>query len=289
MRNKGKNIKFYTDMKKNVFIATLLLGFALTANTGCADSKTTSKKNGLESLDNLSELSNLSELAETNQVESGKLDKTAKKTFALKGFNKINAGGIVKVHFTQASDYEVKAVGTPKLMSAMTAYVEDETLNITLKKNVNTNGGNERVDFYVKAPDLTFVDIGGACSFTAGSIKTENFGYDLSGAVKCRIGKLKCKKADLEASGAVNVELIAEADELKMDNSGACKTNLKFKGGTLDIENSGAGNINAEVDCKVLKSDNSGASKVTYTGTADKTTIENSGVAKTNTKLLNNL
>lgn len=283
-------------MKKNVFIATLLLGFALTANTGCADSKTTSKKNGLEALDNLSEVSNLSELAETgwtesgnNSDEKGEKQPTAKKTFGLKGFNKINAGGIVKVHFTQASDYEVKAVGTPKIMSAMTAYVEDNTLKITLKKNVNINGGNERVDFYVKAPDLTFVDMGGATSFTAGSINTENFGYDLSGAVKCRIGKLKCKRADLEASGAVNIELIAEADELKMDNSGACKTNLKFKGGTLDIENSGAGNINAEVDCKMLKSDNSGASKASYMGTADKTNIENSGIAKTNTKLLNNL
>ena len=288
-------------MKKNVFIATLLLGFALTANTGCADSKTTSKASGLEALDNLSELSDLSELsklselAETDWTESDSQDEkddkqpTAKKTFALKGFNKIKAGGIVKVHFTQANDYEVKAVGTPKLMSAMTAYVEDNTLNITLQKSVNTNGGHERVDFYVKAPDLAFVDMGGATRFTAGSINTENFGYDLSGAVKCRIAKLKCKKADLEASGAVNIELIAEADELKMDNSGACKTNLKFKGGTLDIENSGAGNINAEVDCKVLKSDNSGASKASYTGTADKTKIENSGVAKTNTKLLNNL
>ena len=282
-------------MKKNVFIATLVLGFALTANTGCADSKNTSNLKGLEALDDLSELSNLAELADKDWTESDSSDEkddkqpTAKKTFGLKGFNKIKAGGIVKIHFTQASDYEVKAVGTPKLMSAMTAYVEDNTLNITLRKNINTNGGNERVNFYVKAPDLTFVDMGGATSFTAGSIKTENFGYDLSGAAKCRIAKLKCKKADLEASGAVNTELIAEADELKLDNSGACKTNLKFKGGTLDIENSGAGNINAEVDCKVLKSDNSGASKVSYTGTADKTKIENSGVAKTNTKLLNNI
>lgn len=282
-------------MKKNVFIATLLLGFALMANTGCADSKTTSKVKGLEALNNLSELSNLAELAENDWTESDSSDEkddkqpTAKKTFGLKGFTKIDAGGIVNIHFTQASDYEVKAVGTPALISNMIAYVEDNTLVIEFKKNTKTNERNARVDFYIKAPDLTFVEMDGACSFTAGSISTKNFGYDLSGAVKCNIAKLKCKTAELEASGAVKIDLTAEADELKMDNSGACKTNLKFKGGTLDIDNSGAGNLNAEVDCKMLKSDNSGASKASYSGTADETKIENSGVAKTNTKLLNNL
>ena len=279
-------------MKKNLLTATLILGFASLVNTGCADSKNygLSKLKSLEKLENLDKLESLSSLADDIDIDdlseisnSGK-DKgngeTTKKTFDLKGFNKLSVSGFASIHFTQSNSYEIKAEGTPRLVDNIKIHVKDNTLKIEYKDNQRINGNNEHLNIYIKAPNLDSFEMSGACGFTAESI---------SGAVQCYIGKLQSTEAKFEISGAAKVKMDVEADRLSVDNSGAVKTLLAFKGKRLDIDNSGASKMDINVNCEELYSDNSGVSKIIYTGTADKTHIENSGMAKTSTRDLNNL
>lgn len=288
-------------MKKNLLTASLILGFAFLVNTGCADSKNNglSKLKSLEKLENLDKLESLSSLADDIDIDdlseisnSGK-DKgngeTTKKTFDLKGFNKLSVSGFASIHFTQSNSYEIKAEGTPRLVDNIKIHVKDNTLKIEYKDNQRINGNNEHLNIYIKAPNLDSFEMSGACGFTAESIKSKDFNCEISGAVQCYIGKLQSTEAKFDISGAAKVKMDVEADRLSVDNSGAVKTLLAFKGKRLDIDNSGASKMDINVNCEELYSDNSGASKIIYTGTADKTHIENSGMAKTSTRDLNNL
>ena len=105
-------------MKKNLLTASLILGFAFLVNTGCADSK----NNGLSKLKSLEKLENLSSLADdiyiddleeiSNSDKNNGNEETAKKTYNLKGFNKLSVSGLASIHFTQSNSYEIKAEGT---------------------------------------------------------------------------------------------------------------------------------------------------------------------------------
>lgn len=288
-------------MKKNLLTASLILGFAFLVNTGCAGSKNNglSKLKSLEKLENLEKLESLSSLADDIDIDdlseisnSGK-DKgngeTTKKTFDLKGFNKLSVSGIASIHFTQGNSYKIKAEGSPRLVDNIKIHVKDNTLKIEYKDNQRINGNNEHLNIYIEAPNLDSFEMSGACVFTAESIKSKDFNCEISGAVQCYIGKLQSTEAKFDLSGAAKVKMDVEADRLSVDNSGAVKTLLAFKGKRLDIDNSGASKMDINVNCEELYSDNSGASKIIYTGTADKTHIENSGMAKTSTRDLNNL
>lgn len=288
-------------MKKNLLTASLILGFAFLLNTGCAGQKNNglSKLKSLEKLENLEKLESLSSLADDIDIDdlseisnSGK-DKgngeTTKKTYNLKGFNKLSVSGLASIHFTQSNSYEIKAEGTPRLVDNIKIYVKDNTLKIGYKDAKNINGNKEHLNIYIKAPNLDSFEISGVCGFTAESIKSKDFNCEISGAVQCYIGKLQSTEAKFDISGAAKVKMDVEADRLSVDNSGAVKTLLAFKGKRLDIDNSGASKMDINVNCEELYSDNSGASKIIYTGTADKTHIENSGMAKTSTRDLNNL
>ena len=107
-------------MKKNLLTATLILGFAFLVNTGCADSK----NNGLSKLKSLEKLENLSSLADdididdleeiSNSDKNNGNEETAKKTYNLKGFNKLSVSGLASIHFTQFIRNKGRRNSTPR-------------------------------------------------------------------------------------------------------------------------------------------------------------------------------
>ena len=258
----------------------------LCANTSCANSPTAKTNDYDEELADgiVNTVDKSLKSLEKNDEEKGE---SVSKTFSLKDFSKISSCGIANIYFTQEKSYKVKAEGTPALMEKLKINNDNGTLTIDYKK---LKGHHEHafMNIYISAPNLTYVELSGACAFEAKEINSSTFTTDFSGATKCNIGLLKGKQTEFEFSGASRFNINVESDDLSIDNSGASNGVLKFKGNNIDIDNSGAGKLNIEVNCRTLKSDNSGASNITFTGTAEETKIENSGVAKTNTQGLNN-
>ncbi len=299
-RIRGKRTNNLSNIMNKKILIGALLGLTLCANTSCANSKNANSNEYDEELVNavindvdnslkplkssLKSLDNSLKSIETNDGEEGE---SVSKTFDLKNFSKITSCGIANIYFTQENNYYVKAEGTPELMKKLIINNNNGNLTIDFK---STSGRYQHafMNIYISAPNMTYVELSGACKFEAKEIDSSTFTADFSGATRCNIGLLKGKKTKLDFSGATRVNMNVESDDLDVECSGATNGILKFKGNNIDVDNSGAGKLEIDVNCRTLKSDNSGASKIVFTGTADNTNIENSGVAKTNTKGLNN-
>lgn len=288
-------------MNKKI-LTSALIGIGLFAS--CSNSQ---KVSANEDCDMSDCITNTVDEALAQTDNKAKDYKAVSKTFNLKNFSGIKSEGVADIVFVQEKDYKVKATGADNLVNAIRIVVRDNTLCIDYKHDVRTQG-KEKIIVYVSAPDLKKLDISGACNFGTKDLETDGFSMDFSGAAKCSISSLKCKEAnmdfsgaskcsisslkckeaDMDFSGASKFAINVNAEELKMESSGAVNGKVRFKGDKMDIDNSGAGRLTIDVDCKLLKSENSGAANLKISGTADKTDINNSGVSKTDTKELNN-
>lgn len=257
----------------------------------------------------------------------GKDSKVLKeRTYDLRDFNRISAGGILHIHFTQGKTYKVVVRAPQEYLDDCLLHVENGTLTIGWKSS-HTFNSNVTPHLYVTAPDLHSVKLNGATKFEASDITTDNMDIETSGASLFSVGRLQCKQhvtatcsgatklnvqdmqcdrfsstfsgavkfttslkaqsAELSSSGAVKQNIHVEADELIMKNSGAVNGNLTFNGKTLDLNESGATKTHAKVECSRLKAIARGAVNTEIEGTADDTDIQISGAAKISTARLN--
>lgn len=289
-----------------------LVGLTLCASTSCANSKSAKSADNNDYFAS-NTFDKVDKSLKSIDTYPTKIGQTISKTFNLKDFSKIESSGIANIYFTQAKDYSVKAEGTPYLVNNCKIQNSNGVLVISNRNKFSDNRNysineNSFINIYISAPNLTAIKTSGASTFEAKEIETSAMNLSFCGATKCDIQSLNCKQTNIECSGATkmnidflksnqtkivscgatNFNLNADSKELTIENNGASKGNLKFKGDKIDIDNSGAGNIQLKVDCNTLKSVNSGAGKLTITGTADKTDINNSGASKTDTQKLNN-
>ena len=245
--------------------------------------------------------------AEKNMVNNTPSGGTT--TYELRDFTAIDAGGVVRVQFTQGQDYsvEVDESGDPNIETKVEK--KGQTLRISTKtKNQNANiSSNEYPVVRITAPQLAEIVMSGATHFNAANIVGKQLNIDVSGASKMEIGQLKYNRVNLDCSGASKLTAAINADDMLLDcsgasklalntegktmkvsNSGASKCDITFAGGCIDFDNSGAGKVDLKlVDCQEVKAHNSGASKFTISGNADNTKIDASGVAKIDTSHLN--
>ncbi|MBO4811252.1 MAG: DUF2807 domain-containing protein [Prevotella sp.] len=245
--------------------------------------------------------------AEKNMVINTPSGETT--TYQLRDFTCIDAGGVVRVQFTQGQNYSVEVVesGDPNLETKVEK--KGKTLRISTKtktQNAN-NSSNEYPVVRITAPQLEGIVMSGVALFNAATVNGNQLNIDVSGASKMEIGQLKYNRVTLDCSGASKLTAAINADDMYLDcsgasklalntegktmkvsNSGASKCDITFVGGSIDFDNSGAGKVDLKlVDCQELKAHNSGASKFVISGNADKTMIDASGVSKIDTSHLN--
>lgn len=177
------------------------------------------------------------------------------------GFNKVRAGGAIKVEITAQKDFSVEVEADDNLLPYIKTEVDGSSLKIYSEGRIKTKNP---IRVRISMPELTGLDISGASSGTVSNVKAESL--------------------DLEASGASKISIDGEATTLVVEASGASKIdaeNLRTQEAVADA--SGASKVIVSPSAK-LKADASGASTVYYTGEPQSIDKRSSGASSVKQK-----
>ena len=207
--------------------------------------------------------------------------RAAERTYDVTTFTAIDASGAAVIVYTCSPTHSVRAEGEAKDIERYTVSVRGGTLTIRTNKKHNQWRNINRVTFYVTSPELTAIELSGACHFDADQVlSASDLKLDLSGASKLEANIAAKGKMDIDVSGASKVagNLLAEAD-VSFDMSGASKATLKVKAHDINLDISDACRSSLNVECHRLTAECSGASKLTLAGKAVGLRLNKSGAA----------
>lgn len=216
-----------------------------------------------------------------NSIESGSLLNTKVNEKDYGTFKKIKLSGAVTAVLLQGSKESVRIEGESSGNYALVIKNNAGTLTVTNKK-VRNNIINE------KSKQIVYITIRDVSNIHC------------TGAIKLRTEeKLNLSELEMEASGAVNVNLNLDLSKIMLDVSGSFELTLKGKANLLEMSSSGATTIratefetkNANVKCsgasntklyvtEKLDASLSGASELSYKGTPVIGTQNISGASK---------
>lgn len=184
------------------------------------------------------------------------------KSFSVGKFDKIRAGGVVSVVYTQKDGpQKVEVFTSDNLMQYVDVSVDGGTLTVGL----NYNGSIKSLDKFevrMSSPSLAGVDLGGAAKFkAAGGVTAGSLGVSLSGASSFTGGNLSCADLTADVSGAGRLSV----------------GNLKARSASFGLSGAGKMDVNEQVENSSLRL--SGASKAVVSGTAVDAVYSTSGAA----------
>ncbi|MDE5811179.1 MAG: DUF2807 domain-containing protein [Muribaculaceae bacterium] len=163
-------------------------------------------------------------------------------------FNQLQASSAIKVVYQQSTDRTYSATLTaPENLIPYFIYTQNgNTLNFRLKE-VSING-NPNITVTVTSPELTNVNLSGACDFDSNSINQSETPLALiaSGASDITINNLTVKDVNAQISGASELEINAvNANDVTIDVSGASDAVIGGTAQTVTLNASGASGIKA--------------------------------------------
>ena len=193
------------------------------------------------------------------------------------------------INLNDASSFEGKSLKSDRISlicnGASTFKIDAIDCN-TL--NLNLNGASR-----IKATDIACqkiqANISGANTTDIQHLKAKEVRFTTSGASKIKLPDLSQGDTVIfNLHGASKLTLSAEVKELlQLRISGASKSELTFKGGSLRTECKGGSKLKADVNCTSLNASCDGASRAVFKGTADKVEINQGGIANIDTSNLN--
>ncbi len=178
-------------------------------------------------------------------------------------FTGIEVGGAFNVFIKQGETIEVKVETDAKLQEKVVTEVSGNTLQISSKGLRNP----EKLNIYVTMPKLSRLDASGASTVKSdGLLKGENLELEASGASNVTLS-IDYQDLMTDISGAADVKLNGRAANHKSNVSGAGSLkSYELETDTLDIEVSGAGDARVDVK-KLATTDISGAGSLKYKNT----------------------
>ena len=198
------------------------------------------------------------------------------------GFSAVKASGIANVYLQKGSQEKVTVeVNDKELNDRLRIEVVNKVLVIRMEKTDRWNRKNDdfKLKVYVTYKDLNGLEGSGATNFyTEDQINADEFKLELSGANNSKLN-INAKNLDIETSGASNATISGQADQVTINSSGA--SNIKaydLKAGEVKAESSGVSNIYVSVE-DTLEVHASGLSNINYKGSAKVLTREVSKMA----------
>ena len=210
-------------------------------------------------------------------------DEMIKEERKVSGFSSVKASGIANV-FLQKGNQEkvVVEVNDEEYRDRLKVDVVNNVLVIRMEESKDRKvqrQSNVKLKVYVTYKTLKALEGSGASNFNADEqIDAEQFKLQLSGANNSKLN-IKAKTMHIETSGAANVTLNGEAENMVIRSSGA--SNIKaydFKAEDVNVTSSGVSNIYVSVE-KELEVKASGLANVNYKGNARVVTKEVSKMA----------
>lgn len=193
--------------------------------------------------------------------------KVIKKTFEVDNFTGIDIGGAFDVYFTSGSPSAVEIETNRKFMEKIKASVKDNVLVVNSKGIKNP----DKLNVYITAPYLNYIEISGAADFHGKSIiKTEELEINASGASDM-ILEVEVQHLITDASGASSIEITGTANTHILDLSGASDVDahkLQTKSSSASTSGASHARVNASEELEI---NSSGASSISTTGSTAKT------------------
>jgi len=162
-----------------------------------------------------------------NSVEGNK--KVVKESRNVYSFSKIDISGEFEVLINQTSSEKLELEVDENLLELIVTEVKNGTLFISTKKTI---GKAKSLKLYISMITINKISASGAIE-----IKNK--------------GKLTTNTLIIDASGAADIELTVELENLQMELSGASETSLSGDATNFEIDLSGA----SELEAKQLKTD----------------------------------
>ena len=179
---------------------------------------------------------------------------TATEVRGLRGFTKVDTGGVFQVEIVVQSDFSVEVEADDNLLQYIKTDVSGGELEISLDKRVRSNNP---LRVRIGMPNIEELEA--------------------SGASKVWVKNVKNALLSVEASGASKVEISGETADLRADISGASQVNAaELRSVNANIDASGASRASVNVSGE-LRSEASGASSITYTGSPSNVIKNTSG------------
>ncbi len=184
-------------------------------------------------------------------------------------FSAVNSSGSWDVMIAYGTDQSIQLEGDENLLPYIETKVENGTLQIKSKKNVNLRHKN-KITIYVTLSRLTGIGLSGSGDII-GNGKFSNDGstkFRLSGSGNIKMSVYKLKDVEVSISGSGNIQLsgTAEMVNAKISGSGNAEcTNLVTDEVSASI--SGSGNIKVQAN-KRLEASISGSGNIYYKGAA---------------------
>lgn len=142
----------------------------------------------------------------------------------VKDFSKVSISGSYEVYVRQGEHCQLRIETDENLMDYIKAENKGEWLKIWTKEPI---AKATVLKLYITAVDLDAIDISGAVALKSKSA-------------------IRSKTFDLELSGAGEIDLELDVNELNLDLSGGTESTLKGKAEKLTADISGAGSLDAE-------------------------------------------
>lgn len=187
-------------------------------------------------------------------------------THTVTGFDGIDVGGAMDIYLTQGSDYSVRIVADENLHEYIEVRKEGSKLHIQPANNTNLDATG-KIKVYVTAPVFNKIEVSGACNIQSETklSSDDDIDINLSGASNADL-EVNSPSIKVEASGASDVSLRGETKDLAIDGSGSTNVKaFELLSENADVEISGAGDVEVYASVK-LKAHSSGASNIRYKG-----------------------
>lgn len=157
------------------------------------------------------------------------------------GFERVEAGGANKVHVSYGERFNVELKGSSNLVPVFETKVDDETLILGYKSDVNV--GDDDVEVFVTLPVLNGAALNGSGNMdirgsfpevrsfivntrgsgdisVSDSFSCSTMEVEISGSGKARLTELQAKRANVKISGSGDTYIHAE-DELEVEINGS--------------------------------------------------------------------
>lgn len=196
-------------------------------------------------------------------------------------FKGVEVSGAIEMYLTQDAVYSVKVETDKNLQQYIEVYKDGDILRVRTADNTNLDPTG-KIKVYVSAPSYRKVGASGACKVIAESKLSADgtMDIDLSGASEANLD-IKAPNVSVDATGACSVTLKGETKNLSIDGSGSTNVRaFDLLSENADVEISGAGDVDVYASVK-LDANATGASSIRYKGNATVSTdISGAGSVK---------
>ena len=199
------------------------------------------------------------------------------------GFNSIDVSGAIDVYIKQDSTSSVKVEADDNILEYIEVHTDGSTLEIYTEDNIRLKPSH-KIKVYVSNPEYKDLQVGGASSIRSENEITsaDVLNVDISGASEGRL-EVNAPKVSVNLTGASNANIKGKTKDFEGSASGASEIRgFDLLTENAEVDASGASNIEVYASVKIA-GQASGASGVNYKGNAQ-VNVEKSGASSVNKK-----